>query len=352
MSPGLELAGIGVRFGGLTALDDVSLTVPPGRIVGVIGPNGAGKTTVFNVICGFVAPHTGTLSLGGRPLRPKPHRLARAGIARTLQGVGLFAGLTLAENVMTGARARAGFVSSLLGAPWAARDERRLRTEALALLDSLDIARHADALPATLPYAIQKKAGLARALAARPRLLLLDEPAGGLGAEEIDELAALIRDLPSSAGTAVLLVEHHMDLVMSVCDEIVVLDFGRVVATGTPDRVRGEPAVAAAYLGTEAITPDGAALAPRDTRLAATGPADAAAGGATTRDATAGSATAGSATAGSATAGGTTAGDATTGGALVDGATADGAAAGGAAAGGRPPDPPPGGSGDGVVAIR
>ncbi|GAB7051888.1 ABC transporter ATP-binding protein [Catenuloplanes indicus] len=297
---GLELAGVGVRFGGLTALDDVSLTVPPRRIVGVIGPNGAGKTTVFNVICGFVVPHTGTLTLGGRPLRPAPHRLSRAGIARTLQGVGLFAGLTLAENVMTGARARSGFVSSLLATPRAARDERRLRTEAVALLDSLDIARYADALPATLPYAIQKKAGLARALAARPHLLLLDEPAGGLGAEEIDELAALIRDLPASAGTAVLLVEHHMDLVMSVCDEIVVLDFGRVVATGTPDQVRGDPAVAAAYLGTEAIAPGDAGPVPDsgDARPPAGGPT----GGATTA--------------------------------------------------GRPPDPPPGGPGDGVVALR
>ncbi|MDP9795603.1 branched-chain amino acid transport system ATP-binding protein [Catenuloplanes nepalensis] len=252
---GLELAGIGVRFGGLTALDDVSLTVPPCRIAGVIGPNGAGKTTVFNVICGFVTPHTGTLSFGGQPLRPRPHRLPRDGIARTLQGVGLFAGLTLAENVMAGAHPRAGFVSSLFALPRAARDERRLRAEAVALLGELGIGRHADALPGTLPYAIQKKAGLARALAARPRLLLLDEPAGGLGADEIDELAVLIRELPARTGTAVLLVEHHMDLVMSVCDEIVVLDFGRVVATGTPDEVRGDPAVAAAYLGTEAITP-------------------------------------------------------------------------------------------------
>ncbi|MDR7274669.1 ABC transporter ATP-binding protein [Catenuloplanes atrovinosus] len=266
---GLELAGVGVRFGGLTALEDVSLRVPPGRIVGVIGPNGAGKTTVFNVVCGFVVPHAGTITLDGRRLRPRPHRLTRLGIARTLQGVGLFAGLTLAENVMAGATgsARAGFLSSLLATPWAAREERRLRTGAVEILERLGIGGHADALPATLPYAIQKKAGLARALAARPRLLLLDEPAGGLGAEEIDELAALIRGLPAAAGTAVLLVEHHMDLVMSVCDEIVVLDFGRVVATGTPDQVRGDPAVAAAYLGTEAITPDGTpgAVAPEET---------------------------------------------------------------------------------------
>jgi branched-chain amino acid transport system ATP-binding protein len=258
---GLTLDGIGVRFGGLTALDDVSLRVPPGRIVGVIGPNGAGKTTVFNVICGFVAPQTGTIVLDGVRLRPRPHRLARQGIARTLQGVGLFAGLTLAENVMAGATvtARAGFVSSLLALPRSGREENRLRDEAVRQLDALGIGKHADALPATLPYAIQKKAGLARALAAGPRLLLLDEPAGGLGAEEIEELAVLIRELPQTAGTAVLLVEHHMDLVMSVCDEIVVLDFGRVVATGTPDQVRGDPAVAAAYLGTDAITDTGPA---------------------------------------------------------------------------------------------
>ncbi|MGC4857379.1 ABC transporter ATP-binding protein [Micromonospora sp. DT4] len=253
MERGLELHDIGVRFGGLTALDDVSLRVPPNRVVGVIGPNGAGKTTLFNVICGFVTPHTGALALDGRPLRPRPHRLTRLGIARTLQGTGLFAGLSVVENVMTGAShtARAGFGAALLGLPRSDRDERRLRRHALDILDGLGIAEHAGAAPGTLPFAVRQRVALARALAARPRLLLLDEPAGGLGADDIAELAELVRQLPRRDvdPCAVLLVEHHMDLVMAVCDEIVVLDFGRVIATGTPDEIRDDTAVAEAYLG-------------------------------------------------------------------------------------------------------
>jgi branched-chain amino acid transport system ATP-binding protein len=249
---GLVLEGIGVRFGGLVALEDVSLRVPPASVVGVIGPNGAGKTTLFNVVCGFVKPNSGTMTLDGQPLRPRPERLTRMGIARTLQGVGLFAGLSVLENVMAGAthRARSGFFTGLLGLPPSDADERRLRAEAEALLDEMGALPYASALPDTLPYALRKRVALARALAARPRLILLDEPAGGLGADDIAELAALIRTLPQrESPCAVLLVEHHMDLVMQVCDEIVVLDFGRCIATGTPAQVKDNPAVTEAYLG-------------------------------------------------------------------------------------------------------
>jgi branched-chain amino acid transport system ATP-binding protein len=244
---GLALQHIGVRFGGLVALDDVSLRVPPGHTVGVIGPNGAGKTTLFNVICGFVPPTTGTITLDGRPLRPKPHRLTRLGIARTLQGVGLFNGLTVLENVLAGTdhAARAGFATALFGLPRGDRDEHRLRDDAWAALERCGVAGVADARPAGLPYADRKRVALARALVARPRLLLLDEPAGGLSADEIRELAQLIRGLDC----AVLLVEHHMDLVMVVCDEILVLDFGKPVAFGTPDEIKSNPAVTEAYLG-------------------------------------------------------------------------------------------------------
>jgi branched-chain amino acid transport system ATP-binding protein len=244
---GLALHRIGVRFGGLVALEDVSVRVPPGRIVGVIGPNGAGKTTLFNVICGFVSPTAGTLRWDGKPLRPKPHRLTRLGIARTLQGVGQFAGLSVLDNVMAGTdhAAKAGFASALFGLPAAERDERRLRNEALAALEQCGVARHANANPAGLPYADRKRVALARALVARPRLLLLDEPAGGLGADEIERLGELIKGLDCS----VLLVEHHMDLVMSMCDDILVLDFGKPVAFGTPDEIRGNAAVTEAYLG-------------------------------------------------------------------------------------------------------
>ncbi|MFG2052857.1 ABC transporter ATP-binding protein [Micromonospora sp. NPDC048930] len=251
----LALHHVGVRFGGLVALDDVSLRVPPGRIVGVIGPNGSGKTTLFNVVCGFVAPAGGALTLDGRPFRPRPHRLTHLGIARTLQGVGLFPGLTVLENVLAGAShaARAGFASALFGLPRSDRDERRLRGQALDLLAELGVGQHAAAAPLTLPYAVRKRVALARALIARPRLLLLDEPAGGLGADDVAELGELVRTLPGRAGDpcSVMLVEHHMDLVMSVCHEIVVLDFGRVIAAGTPDQVRDDPRVTEAYLGAD-----------------------------------------------------------------------------------------------------
>ncbi|WIM95854.1 ABC transporter ATP-binding protein [Actinoplanes oblitus] len=234
-SPAHELAldHITVRFGGLTALDDVCLRVPAGRIVGVIGPNGAGKTTLFNVICGFVTPTTGALTLDGRAWRPRPHHLNRLGIARTLQGVGQFAGLTVLENVQVGIRAGR---------------ERQSERDALAALRRCGVDEYAYAPPGALPYAIRKRVELARALAARPRILMLDEPAGGLDADEIQWLAGLIRD----AGTTVLLVEHHMDLVMSVCDEILVLDFGKPIALGSPAEISADDKVTEAYLGAAA----------------------------------------------------------------------------------------------------
>ena len=249
----LELHGVGVRFGGLVALEDVSLTVAPGEVVGVIGPNGAGKTTLFNVVSGFVRPTSGSLSLDGEELTPRPHQLTRLGIARTLQGLGLFAGLSVLDNVIAGARhtARASFVAGLFGLPGSDQDEDRLRVDAMALLDRLGVAEMAKHPPHVLPYAVRKRVALARALVARPRLLLLDEPAGGLGHDDIEELTTLVTDLPARDGEkcSVLLVEHNVDLVMAVCNRIVVLEFGRTIATGTPDEVRANPAVTEAYLG-------------------------------------------------------------------------------------------------------
>jgi branched-chain amino acid transport system ATP-binding protein len=249
----LRVEEVSVRFGGLTALDDVSLDVSRGEVVGVIGPNGAGKTTLFNVICGFVRPTGGAVSWRGASLgRVRPHDLAGLGIARTLQGVGLFAGLTAVENVMVGAErsARAGVLSALLGLPRSDRDERRLRDRALGALAELGVADVADRLPGTLPFGVQKRVALARALVAEPELLLLDEPAGGLSAAELEELARRVRALRGRM--SVLLVEHHMDLVMSVCDRVVVLDFGRCVAAGTPAEVQADQRVLDAYLGVEA----------------------------------------------------------------------------------------------------
>jgi branched-chain amino acid transport system ATP-binding protein len=221
-------------------------------VVGVIGPNGAGKTTLFNVVCGFLAPDAGTVSWRGEPLRARPHQLARLGIARTLQGVNLFAHLTVRENVMVGAGrfARAGLASALLGLPRSDRDERALREAAHHALGELGVAEYADRLPGELPFAISKRVALARALVARPELLLLDEPAGGLGETDMKELGQLIRRLGGEM--AVVLVEHHMDLVMSACDRVVVLDFGRRIAEGTPAEVQADQAVLDAYLGVEA----------------------------------------------------------------------------------------------------
>jgi branched-chain amino acid transport system ATP-binding protein len=249
---GLRIDAVTVRFGGLTALEDVSLHVSPGEVVGVIGPNGAGKTTLFNVVCGFVRPDAGDVTWRGRSLRSvRPHQLAGLGIARTLQGVGLFAGLNAIENVMAGAERtrRAGLASALLGLPRSDRDERALRAAALEALDALGVADVARRMPDTLPYPVQKRVALARALVARPQLILLDEPAGGLGGADMQELGERIRALRGEM--AVLLVEHRVDLVMSVCDRVVVLDFGKRIAHGTPAEVRSDQRVLDAYLGVE-----------------------------------------------------------------------------------------------------
>ncbi|HVB91779.1 MAG TPA: ABC transporter ATP-binding protein [Acidimicrobiales bacterium] len=243
---------LSVGFGGLLALDGVSMSVARGEIVGVIGPNGAGKTTLFNVICGFVRPDAGSLTYCGVPLRRhRPHDLTRLGIARTLQGVGLCTGLTVLENVMLGAQPtlQSDIGSSFLGLWRSSREERQVATRGLEVLDRLGAADYARHLPSALPYAIQKRTALGRVLMAEPKLLLLDEPASGLSNDEMDELATLIRGLKDDMG--VLLVEHHMDLVMSVCDRLVVLNFGQVIADGTPESVRANPEVATAYLGDE-----------------------------------------------------------------------------------------------------
>jgi branched-chain amino acid transport system ATP-binding protein len=248
----LQVRGVTVRFGGLTALDSVSCVAADRQVTGIIGPNGAGKTTLLNVVCGFVQPDSGEITFAGRDVtRIRPHRLAALGIARTMQGVGLFRGLSAVENVMVGAseEARAGFWSALFGLPRSDRDERRLRQRAMAALDRVGAADLAGSMPDTLAYALRKRVALARALAASPRLLLLDEPAGGLSENELPELGALIKELAADA--CVVVIEHRMDLVMSVCDTIFVLDFGKLIAVGTPAEVQADPAVTAAYLGAE-----------------------------------------------------------------------------------------------------
>jgi branched-chain amino acid transport system ATP-binding protein len=248
----LRVENLCVSFGGLKALASVNITVEPGEVVGLIGPNGAGKTTVFNAISGFISPDEGLLTWKGTSTPwPKPHQLPKLGIARTLQGVGLFPGLTCLENVMVALddRAKTGIVRGLLGAT--DRDEKRIQDLAMHALELVGATSLAKVRASDLPYPTRKRVALARALAGEPTLLLLDEPAGGLGAEDIEWLRALIASLRSTC--SILLVEHHMEVVMAVSDRIYVLDFGQIIASGTSEEVKTDPAVIAAYLGTAAV---------------------------------------------------------------------------------------------------
>jgi len=233
----------------------VSFEVTKGAICGLIGPNGAGKTTLFNCISRLYDPHAGVIRFDGRPLASfSRHEIASLGIARTFQNVALFATMTTRDNVRVGAHAlaRGGFLSSALAFPLAEREERRVAERADALIEEFGLNAVAERPAGELPFAVRKRVELARALAIGPKLLLLDEPAAGLNHEEVDALGAEIRAIRDRRGVAILLVEHHMNLVMRVSDQVVALDFGRVIADGSPEAVRANPDVVRAYLGSAA----------------------------------------------------------------------------------------------------
>jgi branched-chain amino acid transport system ATP-binding protein len=250
----LNVAGIRVAFGGIVALDGVTFDVPRGAIVGLIGPNGAGKTTLFNCLSRVYVPEAGEMIFNGSPLLSlPPDRIAGAGIGRTFQNLAMFSDLSVFDNVRIGAHSRfkSNFLEDAFRTPRSRRAEAGINAQASESIEYLGLSAVMHDRVADLPFGTQKRVEMARALAMQPSLLLLDEPACGLNHEEVDALGVLIRRVRDERQISVLLVEHHMHLVMSICDSIVALNFGRRLASGTPDEVRKNPEVIAAYLGPE-----------------------------------------------------------------------------------------------------
>lgn len=248
----LELNGVTKNFGGIVACKDISLSVAPGQVAGLIGPNGAGKTTVFNLITGVYAPTVGSITFAGRNITAiRPDKVVAHGIARTFQNIRLFRNLTVLDNVRIAVDKEVDYTlgEALVRSPRVKSHEQEICALAMERLEEVGMADKAEVRADSLPYGLQRKLEIARALALRPKLLLLDEPAAGMNPEESQELAGLVRTLHASHDLTILLIEHHMDVVMELCERIFVLDFGVKLAEGTAEEIQTNPEVLRAYLG-------------------------------------------------------------------------------------------------------
>ena len=248
----LEVKNLSIQFGGLRAVDGLNMTIRKGQLYGLIGPNGAGKTTVFNMLTGVYKPTTGTILLDGENITGKPAIVInKAGIARTFQNIRLFKGMSVLDNVKVGLHNHTSYtaIEGVLRLPRYFKEEKRANEKAMELLKVFELDGEAQQMAANLPYGKQRKLEIARALATDPKLLLLDEPAAGMNPSETAELTETIRRIRDEFNIAVLLIEHDMSLVMGICEGIAVLNFGRIIAKGTPDEIRNNPQVIEAYLG-------------------------------------------------------------------------------------------------------